>query len=64
MTAKLEMVALLTGSLGQHLTPEGHKDSIEDGARMVKQVGDLSVTTTLVQRPIVTLFTQWTHGDT
>ena len=48
---------------GHHLTPEGHEDGIEDGARMVKQVGDFCVATDLVQGPGVALLTQRTHSD-
>jgi hypothetical protein len=48
---------------GHHLTPEGHEDSIEDSARVVKQIGDFCVATALVQRPGGTLLTQRAHGD-
>ena len=48
---------------GHHLTPEGHEDGIEDGARMVKQIGDLGVATDLVEGPGGALLAQRAHRD-
>jgi len=53
---------MIKANYGQLITPERHEDGVEDGARVVEEVGDPLVPTNVAQLPHVALLAQGAHG--
>ena len=45
------------------ITPERHEDGVENGARVVEEVGDLLVEADVVQLPVIAVVAQRAHVD-
>ena len=44
-------------------TPERHEDGVEDGARVIEEVGNLLVEADVVQLPVIAVVAQRAHID-